>query len=321
MNKSYFNTTITKTSVSILWIASLIVFGCTSGPIKSQAIIPEVYDIANKQPYTVSLHIDGGREFSLLKIPQISNETLMDALREAIIQSNLFDEIVEFGEDYKLDLYIFKVSQPIAGSVMTVRVEIGWTLIRRASMDIVWQKSILSSDTSSSDEALNANNRIKLATERAAKKNIREGIRQISQLNLVLGALSTQVENKAKHQSKTATSKPQSNSASKIQVTAIPKIKVNKNEPWTGKWSVEGSRNIGGTWAMKQSGRIVKSTRDSYYEIEGKVVGNQLKAKVVGDYDITNKVVLNISSDGQSFKGTMTSGFNNITIRINGIRK
>jgi hypothetical protein len=92
-------------------------------------------------------------------------------------------------------------------------------------------------------------------------------------------------------------------------------------EPWTGKWSVEGTRNIGGTWAMKQSGRIVKSTGDSHWEIEGKVVGNQLKAKVVGDYNITNKVVLNISSDGQSFKGTMTSGFNNITVRIKGTRK
>jgi len=92
-------------------------------------------------------------------------------------------------------------------------------------------------------------------------------------------------------------------------------------EPWTGKWSVEGTRNAGGTWAMKQSGRIVKSTGDSLWEIEGKVVGNQLKAKVVGDYNMTNKVVLNISSDGQSFKGTLTSGFNNITVRIKGIRK
>lgn len=173
-----------KTSVSILWLAYLIVLGCTSGPIKSQAIIPGSYDIANKQPFTVSLHIDGGREFSPLKIPQISNEALLDALQEAITLSDLFDEIVKFGEDYKLDLYIFKVSQPIAGNEMTVRVEIGWTLTHTASMEIVWQESILTSDTSSSNEKLNVNSRLKLATERAARKNIREGIRQISQLEL-----------------------------------------------------------------------------------------------------------------------------------------
>ena len=184
MNKTFFGMVLAKTSVSILWLAFLIVSGCTSGPIKSQSIIPASYDIANKQPFTVSLHVDGGREFSPLKIPQISNEALMDALHEAIILSDLFDEIVKLGEDYKLNISIFKVSQPIAGSVTTVRVEIGWTLIRAASMEIVWQESILTSDTSSSDEEFNINNRIKLATERAAKKNIQEGIRQISQLNL-----------------------------------------------------------------------------------------------------------------------------------------
>lgn len=184
MNKTFFGIALSKAAASILGLAFLIVLGCTSGPIKSQAIIPESYDIANKQPFTVSLHVDGGREFSPLKIPQISNEALMDALHKAIISSNLFDGIVKSGEDYKLDLYIFKVSQPIAGSVMTVRVEIGWTLTRKASMEIVWQQSILTSDTSSSSEKFNVDSRLRLATERAAKKNIREGIRQISQLQL-----------------------------------------------------------------------------------------------------------------------------------------
>ena len=74
MNKTFFGKALAKTSVFILWLASLIVLGCTSGPIKSQAIIPDSYDIANKQPFKVSLHVDGGREFSPLKIPQISNE-------------------------------------------------------------------------------------------------------------------------------------------------------------------------------------------------------------------------------------------------------
>jgi len=103
----------------------------------------------------------------------------------------------------------------------------------------------------------------------------------------------------------------------------VQKLAVNFNpqEPWTGEWSVDGSRHIVGIWAMKQSGRIVKSTRDSYFEIEGEVVGNQLKVKVVREYGIADKVVLNISSDGQSFKGILTSGFNNQTIRIKGIRK
>ena len=184
MNKTTLRISLAKIFASILLLPYLIVLGCTSGSIKSQAIIPDSYDITYKHSSAVSLHVDGGREFSPLKIPQISNEVLMETLHQAIIVSDLFDEILKSGEDYKLDLYIFKVSQPIAGSKMTVRVEIGWTLTRTASMEIVWQESILTSDTASSDEEFNANNRIRLATERAAKKNIREGIRQISQLEL-----------------------------------------------------------------------------------------------------------------------------------------
>jgi hypothetical protein len=77
----------------------------------------------------------------------------------------------------------------------------------------------------------------------------------------------------------------------------------NPEEPWTGIWNVEGSRSIGGIWGMKQSGRIVKSTKDSYFDFEGKVRGNQLEGKIVGDYDIIRRFVVKISSDGLTFEG------------------
>ena len=98
-------------------------------------------------------------------------------------------------------------------------------------------------------------------------------------------------------------------------------IKVDPQAPWTGKWKVEGSRSVGGTWGLKQSGQTVKSSSDSLYEIEGNVVGNQLKGKVVGDYDISHKFTLNLSSDGQSFEGTSISGFNMSTFRLKGRRE
>jgi hypothetical protein len=109
--------------------------------------------------------------------------------------------------------------------------------------------------------------------------------------------------------------------ASDTPIAAFSPATVDPTEPWTGVWRVEGTRSSGGIWGMKQNGRIVKSTEDSYYEIKGKVRGNQLEGRVVGDHNTSNKFVLNISSDGQSFKGTMTSGFNNITVRIKGTRE
>jgi len=77
----------------------------------------------------------------------------------------------------------------------------------------------------------------------------------------------------------------------------------NAEEPWTGVWNVEGSRLLGGIWGMKQSGRIESSTRDSFYEFEGKVSGNQLEGKIIGEYNLRRSFVITISSDGLTFEG------------------
>ena len=64
---------------------------------------------------------------------------------------------------------------------------------------------------------------------------------------------------------------------------------------------------MNGPWGMKQSGKIVKSTKDSLYEFEGKVSGNQLKGKILGDYNIRREFVLTLSSDGLRFDGSAGS--------------
>ena len=67
---------------------------------------------------------------------------------------------------------------------MTVRIEIGWTLTRIAENEIIWQKFILTSGSTSSGEKFSGAESLRTATERAAMSNIEEGIRQISQLKL-----------------------------------------------------------------------------------------------------------------------------------------
>ena len=79
---------------------------------------------------------------------------------------------------------------------------------------------------------------------------------------------------------------------------------VNVAEPWTGKWRVvEGHHTLRGIWAMKQSGTIVKSTKDSYFKFKGKVRGNKLEGKLTGDYNLAHNFVITLSTDGRSFKG------------------
>ena len=89
-------------------------------------------------------------------------------------------------------------------------------------------------------------------------------------------------------------------------------------EPWTGSWEVEGSRFYSGTWALKQNGSSVVSTKDSIHIIEGSVDGNSFK----GNISSTNyRFELKLSSDGMSFKGIGTDYLGRSNIPIKGRRK
>jgi hypothetical protein len=87
-------------------------------------------------------------------------------------------------------------------------------------------------------------------------------------------------------------------------IASLSTATVDPTEPWTGKWRVvEGHNSLKGIWAMKQSGTIVNSTKDSYFEFKGKVRENQLEGKLTVGLNLTHNVVITLSSDGQSFKG------------------
>jgi len=114
--------------------------------------------------------------------------------------------------------------------------------------------------------------------------------------------------------------KSQAGSASGAQVAAIPKIKVNKEEPWTGKWEVESSHQEGGgQWGLTQRGQSVVSTEDSYYKLNGKIKGNQLKGRIIDSYGLNFRFFIKISPDGQSFEGKIDRAGQ--TVKVKGMRK
>jgi hypothetical protein len=67
---------------------------------------------------------------------------------------------------------------------MTVTVEVTWTLARQSDHQIIWQKSITSTYTAKTGEAFAGVTRLRLATEGAARLNIRDAIGQMGALNL-----------------------------------------------------------------------------------------------------------------------------------------
>ena len=86
---------------------------------------------------------------------------------------------------------------------------------------------------------------------------------------------------------------------------ATAKVRINKSEPWTGKFQLESNYHCSGIWAMKQEGKTVNSTSDSDFVFKGKVQGNQLKGKMKGASSTYYPFTLEMSSDSKSIAGTL----------------
>jgi len=88
------------------------------------------------------------------------------------------------------------------------------------------------------------------------------------------------------------------------QVAAIPVDNMRNIEPWTGRWNVSGYYAFAGTWILKQNGNTVVSTKDSDFEIKGKITGNYFKGRAGPSWHWLFE--LKMSSDGQMIEGTVT---------------
>jgi hypothetical protein len=96
-------------------------------------------------------------------------------------------------------------------------------------------------------------------------------------------------------------------SSSETQIAAISDSNLHNIEPWTGNWQIDASGRFDGPWAMKQNGKMVKSTSESLYEFEGVAEGNQLIGTLHWDTSGRISFEIYMSSDGQSLEGKLWS--------------
>jgi len=158
--------------------------GCAL-PAASSAMIPETAVNEKTHPYSVNVEVTGGRATEPTGTPQISNENFSEAVTETLSKTRTFAKVKsDRSGNYELGVIIFDVQQPSSEASATVTVETGWTLTNRLSGDIVWQKALRSTYTASSDSDVTFIGRLKKATEGAAKDTIKQGVTEISRLDL-----------------------------------------------------------------------------------------------------------------------------------------
>jgi hypothetical protein len=175
----------TRTALRLAALAGLaaVIGGCAT-PMAPQNMVPTTVATGKQHPGSVSVDVSGGADPA--KTPfKISNDMLKQALTESITKYRTFSRVVEGkGGDYLLTVQIFNLDQPLMGMSMTVKMEAGWTLKRADGGATVWQETISSQHTTGAGEAFAGVERVRMATEGAARSNIATGLAKISQLNL-----------------------------------------------------------------------------------------------------------------------------------------
>jgi len=161
--------------------------GCaTSSPAHPAGMTEQDLRVQRSHPYSIRVEARGGQATDPKGPSQISNEAFAQALADSIRDSGLFARVIS-GEapDYLLRVAIVNLDQPPKqGFSMTVQMETTWTLVKTDHGDPVWADSIRSSYTASAISSRKAVTRMRLATEGAARANIRQGMEKISRLEL-----------------------------------------------------------------------------------------------------------------------------------------
>jgi hypothetical protein len=175
-----------KIAISLICIILVVnqLVGCASAT-KSMAMTTKDIDVQNRHPYSIQVQVSGGHDTGAWDAPQISNEAFTEALVASIETSKLFTETKEDGNaDYLLHVTLLDLEQPIFGASMEVHMEAAWVLINHGNGETVWKKAIKSQYTAGAFDAFAAVARIRLATEGAARNNIKQGIELLSDLSL-----------------------------------------------------------------------------------------------------------------------------------------
>lgn len=163
---------------------ALALLGCAS-PASREAMSPQAVAVSKQFPHSVSVQTSGGSGTGAMDSSNISDEDLKAAIEQAIVQSKLFKSIVQGpGGDYELSVRVTSLSKPIFGFTFTVELETAWSLVKLADRSVAMRKAVKSTGTATTSDAFAGVTRLRLAVEAAARDNISQGLKAISELSL-----------------------------------------------------------------------------------------------------------------------------------------
>ena len=96
-------------------------------------------------------------------------------IQEALVQTLAANQLGQPANGrYRLDALLLMLDRPYAGFAMTVTAAIAWRLTDAASGVVVYERTLKGLGTATLDDAVDNNNRLRIADQRAVRANIQQ---------------------------------------------------------------------------------------------------------------------------------------------------
>jgi len=103
-----------------------------------------------------------------------------DQVREALVQTLASAQLGQAaGGRFRLDATLLTLDRPYAGFAMTVTAAIAWRLTEAATGRVVYDKTLTAIGTATLDDAVENNNRLRIADQRAVRANLQQLVQDL----------------------------------------------------------------------------------------------------------------------------------------------
>jgi len=174
-----------KLLISIILIT--ILAGCASSP-RVMNMVPVVDNstfASTNKTLKVSTVYGGEKSDPWIKGSRIDNDSFMQALIQALTNSNLFTKINPADQaDLILTPELLSQDQPAMGLNMTATLVVRYTLKNNTDGAKIWQKYIISKFTATVGDAFVGTTRLNKANEGVVRENLKSLIEELAKLEL-----------------------------------------------------------------------------------------------------------------------------------------
>ncbi len=166
--------------VSAALAGVLLAHGCAT--VSSSVMVPEKLEsVAISQGGSVRIEAAGSQRQALIGRRLVEPTALEAALRESVLTSGIYDEVVGVGHaDRVLAVTVERINEPALGLDMTCEVSLRWRLMSDDESQTFWEEVITTKETINSFHENDSSKRGMMSVEAALRSNLRRGIVRLS---------------------------------------------------------------------------------------------------------------------------------------------